>query len=424
MDDPFLNLGREINRTVQKVLDSKTLEDLGSTIQDTVRRTTQKVADTAKKAADSAQWTAGNPQPPAGHTSEPRGAEHAGGAPAGEPKPSYSYYQAASRPASSYPAAGYASPRKTRAPGRASSVCMIVLGFLGAIPLGIFALIFWLLALLNTLRALFLTPALVLTVLALAFAVLIFAGFAKYRRSQRFVQYQAVIQGRSFCPVSEFSAATGRDGAFIVKDLLKMVRARMFAEGYFDAKKTCFFLDYATFQQYQQMEERHRQQAEEQRRQKEKRDSDPEQAALHQMRTEGNAYLTKIRESNDALPEEDISLKLDALEDITGKILDYVEKHPEKLPQIRKFLCYYLPTTLKLVEAYRDLERQPSSAEGAAETKEEIREAIGKINLAFQQLLSNLMQDDLLDLSADISALETMFAQEGLTGKPLRPGGK
>lgn len=415
MDDPFVNLGQEINRTVRKVLDSKNLEDLGAAINDTVKRTTQKVADTAKRASG-AKWPGGETPPPSGP---------APGAAPSEPRPPYSYYQTPPvSPGTVSPPPSYYAPRKKAGtPGRVSSVLLIVFGFLGAIPLGLLALIFGCITLFNFYTSLLVTT-LIFTVLTLGFLIMIFCGFSIHRRVQRFLQYQAVIQGRSFCPIAELAAATRRDEAFIVKDLAKMVRTRMFAEGYFDAKKTCFFLDYATFQQYQQAEERQRRQAEEQRRRKEKLDGDPELAAIQQLMEEGNAYLRKIREVNDALPEEEISQKLDALEKVVGKIFGYVETHPEKLPQIRKFLCYYLPTTLKLTEAYRDLDRHNPTDEGVEDSKREIRDALGNITLAFQRLLGNLMQDDLLDLSADIAALETMFAQEGLTGRPLRPDGK
>ncbi len=415
MDDPFFSLGQEINRTVHKVLDARSLEDLGTTIRDTVQRTTQKVSEGAKRASEDVRRAAENAR--AGTAEPPSEADASAGAGQDTQAPPYSYYRA---PAPSYaPPAYHAYRPKAGTPGQAGSILLIVFGFLGAIPLAVLALIFWVIGLMGSL-SFWAVPAAILTVLALAFVVMILCGFSRRRRIQRYAQYQAVIAGRSFCEVAELAAATGRDAGFVVKDLTKMVQARLFPEGYFNPEKTCFMLDYATFQQYLQAQERQRREAEEKRRRKQQLDADPELAAIQQMMQEGNDYLTKIREIKAALSEADAVQKLDTLADVAGKIFVYVEKHPEKLPQIRKFLCYYLPTTLKLAEAYRDLDEH-DAAEGVEESKREIREALNKINLAFGQLLSNLMQDDLLDLSADIAALETMFAQEGLTGRPLRP---
>ena len=89
------------------------------------------------------------------------------------------------------------------------------------------------------------------------------------------------------------------------------------------------------------------------------------------------------------------------------------------MPQIRKFMSYYLPTTLKFSEAYRDLELKAVQTDEIQATKAEIRQALDNINLAFQKLYANLMQKDLMGLSADISALETMLSQEGLIDNDL-----
>ena len=88
--------------------------------------------------------------------------------------------------------------------------------------------------------------------------------------------------------------------------------------------------------------------------------------------------------------------------------------HPDKLPAIRKFISYYLPTTLKLCEAYYKLDRQDTGLESEQKTMEEILSALDNIDLAFHNLLDDLMENEYMDLSADISVLQSMMAQEGL----------
>jgi 5-bromo-4-chloroindolyl phosphate hydrolysis protein len=104
------------------------------------------------------------------------------------------------------------------------------------------------------------------------------------------------------------------------------------------------------------------------------------------------------------------------LEHITSKIFDYVEQHPEKLPEIRKFMCYYMPITLKLVHAYRKFDRYGANSSEIEATKLEIKGTLDTINKAYGNLLKKIMQADILDVSSDISALETILAQENLTG--------
>jgi 5-bromo-4-chloroindolyl phosphate hydrolysis protein len=137
---------------------------------------------------------------------------------------------------------------------------------------------------------------------------------------------------------------------------------------------------------------------------------------------EGKNYIREIKAANDALPEADISEKLDLLEQSTAKIFDYVEQHPEKLPEIRKFMSYYMPITLKLVNAYRRFGAHGANTSEAEDAKLEIRGAIDTINKAYRNLLTKLMQTDILDVSSDISALETILAQEGLTGDDFAGG--
>ena len=81
---------------------------------------------------------------------------------------------------------------------------------------------------------------------------------------------------------------------------------------------------------------------------------------------------------------------------------------------------YYLPTTLKLVNAYQEFDSQPVQGENILQAKKEIEQTMDTINTAFENLLDTLFQDDVLDVATDISALETMLAQAGLTGKDFK----
>ena len=134
---------------------------------------------------------------------------------------------------------------------------------------------------------------------------------------------------------------------------------------------------------------------------------------------EGRQYVQEIRNANIAIPGEEVSKKLDKLEEVTGKIFDYVEVHPEQFSEIRKFMGYYLPTTLKLLDAYKELDGQAVTGENITTAKQEIEKTLDTINLAFENLLDSLFKDAAMDISTDISVLETMFAQEGLTENKL-----
>ena len=83
-------------------------------------------------------------------------------------------------------------------------------------------------------------------------------------------------------------------------------------------------------------------------------------------------------------------------------------------PELQKMMNYYLPTTSKLLDAYRELDKQPIAGENISNTKAEIEQTVDTLNVAFEKLLDSLFADRAWDISSDISVLNTMLAQEGL----------
>ena len=97
------------------------------------------------------------------------------------------------------------------------------------------------------------------------------------------------------------------------------------------------------------------------------------------------------------------------------RIFDRVEQNPELVTDISRMMDYYLPTTVKLLEAYEDLDAEPVQGENIISSKKEIEKTLDTLNIAFEKLLDSLFQDTAWDVSSDISVLEMMLAQEGLT---------
>ena len=132
---------------------------------------------------------------------------------------------------------------------------------------------------------------------------------------------------------------------------------------------------------------------------------------------EGQSYIEHIRACNDAIPGEEISAKLYRLEKIMTRIFKQVEKQPELASDLRKFMNYYLPTTAKLVEAYKDLDQETVESENIARTKREIEDTIDTINEAFEKLLDSFFEEKAWDISSDINVMKSMLKQDGMTDK-------
>ena len=131
---------------------------------------------------------------------------------------------------------------------------------------------------------------------------------------------------------------------------------------------------------------------------------------------EKDRALGEMRRLNDAIEDEEISQRIDQLEETTGKIIDQVVAQPEKLPQIRKFMNYYLPTTLKLLNAYDRMGAAGVSGENIDGTMSKIETMMDTIVMAFHKQLDALFRDEAMDIASDITVMENLLAQEGLSG--------
>ena len=157
-----------------------------------------------------------------------------------------------------------------------------------------------------------------------------------------------------------------------------------------------------------------------------KEEAKPEQAEKEEQTT-GNAELDailkqgtqaveKIQQLNDEIPDFKLSAQIKQIEVLTEKIFAYVKEHPQDVRQIRQFLNYYLPTTIKLLEQYVVLQNQGMRMGNIDEGMKKIEEMLDKIIVAFQRQLDGLFESSVVDITADIQVMEQMMASEGLTG--------
>lgn len=257
-------------------------------------------------------------------------------------------------------------------------------------------------------------PFLVASVVVLA------KGISLRGRVRRYRTYVRTIGHRSYCQLSELASATGKSVKYVAKDVQRMIENKSFLHGHLDAQRTCLMLDDQTYRQYLETQDRyHQRMLDEKKQQQSDREvfssSGIDNPDLVKAIEEGNSYIMQIRQANDAIPGEEISAKLFRLEALIKKIFEVLRKKPDQLPKLRKFMNYYMPTTLKLVKTYQELDAQPVAGENIRNSKMEIEKTLDTINLAYEKLLDSFFEDAAMDISTDISVLETMFAQEGLT---------
>ena len=136
---------------------------------------------------------------------------------------------------------------------------------------------------------------------------------------------------------------------------------------------------------------------------------------------EGYAYLKQLKTANDRIEDAVMSERIERMEKSSADIFAYIAEHPEKSAQIRRFMNYYLPTTLKLLTSYDKLSRQSVKGENIQKTMFEIEGMMETIAGAFEKQLDSLFHAEAMDIAADISVMETILEQEGLSGSKNAP---
>lgn len=129
---------------------------------------------------------------------------------------------------------------------------------------------------------------------------------------------------------------------------------------------------------------------------------------------QGRDAVKRVKEASSLVARKDMSGKLERLENVLRQIFGAMDKHPEKLSDLQRFMNYYLPPILKAVETYKELEIQNIQGENAEKSKKEIEENLDVINLALENLAGNLYEEASMDVSVDLSVLNTLMTNDGL----------
>lgn len=129
--------------------------------------------------------------------------------------------------------------------------------------------------------------------------------------------------------------------------------------------------------------------------------------------TRGTEMLRTIRTENDLIPDGHLSDQMDSLATKCEQIFRTVSEAPEKAPQVRKFMNYYLPTTLKMLANYRTMQQRGVSAAELSNARETTARGMEMVLTACQKQIDNLHRENMLDISTDIDVLEQMLKADG-----------
>lgn len=262
-----------------------------------------------------------------------------------------------------------------------------------------------------------LIPSLIFAAFTIGGGILLKKGSQNRRLVRHFRQICTLIGTKEFISTKELCDSMHCEKGELLTDITTMIEKSMLRQGHLDENGTCLMVTNDCYSQYRALLESQKEQQLAAQRAREQLEASGMTPEYQQMLTECEAYLQKIHQCNLDLPGEVITAKLSRLETVVTRILAEAKKRPKEAAKLRKFMDYYMPTTWKLLDAYHSFEQEAIQSDNILRTKKEIEDTLDTINAAFEKLLDDLFQTTAWDISSDISVLQTMLAQEGLTNQ-------
>lgn len=231
----------------------------------------------------------------------------------------------------------------------------------------------------------------------------LWGGLRRQKRVRTFRSYLAMIGSRTTISISALSSTLGTSPAKVRDTLEDMLDDGFFPQGYLDYGNDRLVLTSDGIPDPPKEEEKPAQ---------EEPAEDPQ-----------NAILDEIRAINADIDNPKLNQQIDRIGVITAKVFEYQRSHPQKSNQLHSFLSYYLPTTLKILRAYAQLEDQEVDGENISAAMERIEGMMDKVVDGFEKQLDRLFQDDAMDIATDVEVLERMLDKDGLGGQGMTLGG-
>ena len=398
-------LGRDIQRIVDQAVRSQDYQQLNQTIHQAIDRAVDAGSDAIRRAVDNTTRPA---QRPVREPSQP----------VRKPRPVVIDSQTGTPESQDLPVL-YGRTGGQTAMGVIKVVgggVLTLFGFLGGLASGIVSLVT---------GAAFLSFATVCAGLGLlGGAGLLTSGIRNLTWVSRFKTYCKALGRQTHMSLDKLARIVGRNTGFVRRDLEKMIDAGLFLEGHIDNEQKTLITSNETYRHYEQsrlaLEQRQRDQAAQAKaEQAQKKAQESRDSRVQEVLDKGNAFLRDIRKCNDDIPGQEISEKISRMELIVQRIFQRAEAHPEIVPDLKKLMDYYLPMTVKLLRAYADMDAQPVQGQTIQNSKKEIEDTLDTLNQAFENLLDSVFRDTAMDVSSDISVLQTLLARDGLTEDDL-----
>ena len=272
----------------------------------------------------------------------------------------------------------------------------------------------------------------ILGILTAGFATLLGFGIRNLRRASKLKALQRAVGQREAVGFDDLAARMQVSPKAALAASRTLIKGGYLPEGRIDDENTTLMVTENAYHQYRQFQQSQRQTLAEREAAEAARAAEAAARAAHEQDISerltpeqrafvacGRDYVRQMDELNAAIDDAAVSERITAIQDVVGRILARAEEEPAIIAGLDRLTAYYLPTTVKLLDAYDRLEEEPIQGENISSSRSEIEHTLEVLHSAFEKLFDDTYQDLSLDVSADISVLHAMLAQEGLTEGPF-----
>ena len=253
----------------------------------------------------------------------------------------------------------------------------------------------------------------VLTLVACGFGAMIAAGVSRLSASKKLRLLADAAEGEDYkngLPVEMLADLTHQKKAKALKKLRRYINNGWLA-AWLDEKTEKLYLTVEDYRAAQETAAAPQAQPQP--------EPAPEQREETPLNLETARRFVQVLEKEQQLMQDPQAREeLEQMQKTAAAICDWLEAHPESLPKARRFAEYYIPTTLKLLYTYNDVQGQ--QGENAENIRRDIAGILHTLNQAFDNLYDNLLSDVAMDVSSEIAALQGMLANDGLTGRDFQ----
>ncbi|MCI9449735.1 MAG: hypothetical protein HFE30_05730 [Clostridiales bacterium] len=230
------------------------------------------------------------------------------------------------------------------------------------------------------------------------------------RSRERCAVYARLIGDAEYFKLDTLVSATGASKAKVRREMQNMIVKGIFgSRAYIDFSRDMFFRSSEAASEYNMSSK-----TENISNTSTLRDEEPFKDRAEQ--DEYRRIILEIRRLNDEIANIAVSERIYRIEEHTQHIFDYVKEHPERRGNIRTFMNYYLPTTLKLLTSYAKIERVGVAGDNMKKSKQSIEETLDMLVYAFEREVDMLFESESIDISTDIDVLEAMLRRDGFSG--------